>query len=88
MSQKVCFVDGWHHEVVQDADGNDVPGARLVLEDDGSFRPATDDDTNSWNERKHQRFADVVMEDGSGGMRVTPEEMIVIQETIRKIREG
>lgn len=88
MFEKVCYQDGWHYSVVTDENGNDVPGERLVLEDDGSFRLATEDDINSWHDRKHQQFASVVMEDQSEGLRVTAEEMAIIQETIRKIREG
>ena len=37
------------------------PDQRLVLEDDGTYRPATDADTDSWNDRKHQRFVSVEM---------------------------
>lgn len=56
---RVCYRDGWHWTVETDDDGNDVPGKKLVLEDDGSFRPATKADTESWHNRKHERFATV-----------------------------
>lgn len=88
MTERVCFIDGWHYSVLTDANENDVPGERLVLEDDGSYRVATETDVESWNDRKHQRFANVVMEDQSEGLRVTEQEMSIIQETLRKIREG
>jgi len=44
----VCYRDGWHWTV---EDGN--PGVRLVLEDDGTYRVATDADTESWHDRHH-----------------------------------
>ena len=54
----VCFQDGWHYTVVSGDEG-DAPGEKLVLEDDGSYRLATDADTESWNELHHKRFATV-----------------------------
>ena len=74
----VTFKDGWHYSVAQDESGNDVLGSKLVLEDDGSYREATDEDTQSWNERKHQRFVTLEMEDGTT-VRVTPDEMDAIR---------
>lgn len=84
--EKVCYVDGWHYSVVEGADGNDVPGERLVLEDDGTYRLAADDDTNSWHDRKHQQYVNVVMEDSSDGVRVTPSELAAINELLAQLR--
>lgn len=81
----VCYVDGWHHAVVTDPTDGDIPGERLVLEDndDGSlsrYRLATDADTSSWHDRKHRQFASIVMEDGEPGLRVTAEDLAAIKE--------
>lgn len=83
--EAVCFLDGWHYAVVQDADGADVPGDRLVLEDDGTYRLATDEDTESWNDRKQERFATVQMEDGTA-VRVTADEMEAVKAMLEERR--
>ena len=79
--------------VVQDADGFDVPGERLVCEDtDGGdqsrFRFASDADERSWYERKHQRFALIEPEDGGAGVQVTEHELALVQKLLTQIREG
>lgn len=84
--EAVCFLDGWHYAVVQDADGADVPGDRLVLEDDGSYRLATDADTETWHDRKHIRYATVELEDGTASVRVTAEEMEAIRQMLDEKR--
>lgn len=78
----VCYEDGWHYAV--DADGQ--PGERLVCEDDGSYRIATDADTESWHDRKHGQFVTIEMEDGSAGLTVTADEMALIEELLAKKR--
>lgn len=84
-SEAVCFLDGWHYAVVQDAVGADVPGDRLVLEDDGTYRLATDADTVSWNERKQERFATIEMADGTT-VRVNEEEMEAVKALLEERR--
>ncbi len=81
----VCYQDGWHYTVVADADGNETPDARLFLDDDGSYRLATDAD-QSWHERKHGQFVTVQMEDGSAAVTVTADEMAAIQELLAEKR--
>lgn len=55
----VCYgPDGWHYSV----DDNDQPEHRLVLEDDGTYRYATDGDTDSWHDRTHRNFVNVEMQ--------------------------
>lgn len=58
----VCYQDGWHYTVVKDSaksaefpDGHDVPGEKLYMEDDGTFRLAAGGDL-SHHERHHQKF--------------------------------
>lgn len=80
----VCYMGGWHWTLEKDAAGFDTPGERLVLDDDGSYRVAGDADTESWHDRKHQRFATVEMEDGST-LRITPDEL---EDLMRKRRGG
>lgn len=50
---------GWHYTIVEHADGHEMPGDRLVLDEDGSYRYATSSD-QSHHERHHQRFVEVV----------------------------
>lgn len=83
----VCYLDGWHWSVVDDGAGGEQPGERLVLEDDGTYRAAADEDV-SWHERKHQRFATVEMEDGGPGVRVSEQELAAVQELLARLREG
>lgn len=45
---------GWHYSVVESPSGGEMPGDRLVLEEDGSYRIAGDGD-QSHRERHHQR---------------------------------
>lgn len=85
-TQRVCFLDGWHYSVKDDGNGGEIPDERLVLEDDGSYRVATDADTESWHDRKHTRFATVEMEDGAAGVRVSPDEFEAIQQLLRDWR--
>ena len=55
----VGFSDGWHWTIVTDENGDSL-GEKLVLDaDSGSYRLATDADTESWNELHHKRFATV-----------------------------
>lgn len=84
---RVCYRDGWHWSVVPDADGNDTPGVRLFLDDDGEYRVAAEEDA-SWHERKHERFATVEMADGGAGLRVSAEEMAEIQLLLAERRAG
>lgn len=83
---RVCFQDGWHYSVKDDGAGGETPDERLVLDDDGTYRAATDADTESWHDRKHQRFATVEMEDGAASTRVTPDEYEAIQQLLRDRR--
>lgn len=80
----VCYQNGWHHAVVTTPAG-DEPGARLVREPDGTFREATDADTESHFDRYHGQFVTVVPDDGSGEpVRVNAEQyqqlLALIQE--------
>jgi len=70
---------------------HEVPDQRLVLEDDDEgnsrYRLATDADTRSWHERKHRRFANIVLEDGvQPGLQVDQNEYEAIQEMLKKRR--
>lgn len=85
-ADRVCYQDGWHYSVVLDADGNEVPGEKLVLLDSGKYRPATDADTESWHDRKHEKYATVVMEDTAVGLRVNAEEMEAIKAMLAERR--
>lgn len=76
----VCYVDGWHYTVDTDEHG-DHPGVPLFLNDDGTYRYATDGD-ESWHERKHQRYTLLVPEDGSPMVSVTPEQMAEVQKIL------
>lgn len=85
----VCYQDGWHRTVDSDAEGHEVPGERLHLEDtaDGigfRYRLATDDDVRTWHERKHQAFVTVTLEDGTPGVAVTQEQLDRIQQMLEK----
>jgi hypothetical protein len=82
----VCYVDGWHHAVVEGPDGYEVPGDRLVLEDDGTYRPATDADTESWHDRKHASFTLLVPEGGQPAVAVTADEMDAVRELLDERR--
>ena len=87
----VCYRDGWHWTVVENAAGYHDPGERLVCEDtpDGSefrYRLATAADTRSWHDRKHGQFVQVVMEDGAAGITVTAEEAAAIREFLDQRR--
>jgi len=82
----VCYLEGWHYSVVP-ADVGEEPGQRLVLNEDGSYTVAGPDD-QSWHDRKHQRFASIVPEDGSPGLRVTSEELAEIQKLLDQRRKG
>lgn len=85
-TDRVCYQDGWHWSVVADENGNDVPGEKLFLDDDGSYRPAVDGDV-SWHDRKHQRFVTVEMEDGAQpGLSVSPDELVAIQALLAERR--
>lgn len=73
------------------AHSHEVPDQRLVLEDDDEgnsrYRLATDADTRSWHERKHRRFANIVLEDGvQPGLQVTQDEYEAIQELLKQKR--
>ena len=81
----VCYMGGWHWTVVQGERGEE-PGERLVLDDDGSYHLADETDTESWHDRKHQRFATFEMEDGAASTRVTAEEYEAIQQLLRERR--
>lgn len=81
----VCYLDGWHHTVAKDELGNDVPGVRLVLDDDGVYVLAEDGD-ESWHERKHRQFTLVVPEDGGTSVAVTADEMREIQAVLEARR--
>lgn len=83
----VCYVDGWHHAVVQNDAGEDVPGDRLYLEDDGTFRVAVDGD-ESWHERKHTAYAVIVPEGGGVGTSLSSEEFGAFQKWIADLRGG
>jgi len=74
----VCYQDGWHMTVVTDAAGNETPGKRLYLEDDGSYRTANKGD-ESWHDRKHGQFATIALEDGTPGLTVTADELDAIE---------
>ncbi len=50
----VCYQDGWHRIVTDDG----KVGAKLVLEDDGSYRSATDEDM-SWHDLYHKAFVEM-----------------------------
>jgi hypothetical protein len=54
----VCYQDGWHWTVVKDEAGDDTPGEKLTLGDDGLYRPAVDGDL-SWHDQHHQQFAEI-----------------------------
>lgn len=84
-SGSVCFADGWHWSVVPAADGGEQPDAKLVLDDQGVYRFAADNDS-SWHDRKHKRFARVEMEGGQTGVDVSPDEFAAIQELLRERR--
>jgi len=77
----VCYQDGWHYSV----DENDQPDQRLVLEDDGSYRLANEDDA-SWHDRKHGQFAHIELEDGGAGLTVTADELDAIQQLLAERR--
>lgn len=81
----VCYVDGWHCTVGKNENNEDVPGERLVLEEDGSYRLATEED-ESHHDRHHQSFVNIEMEDGSEAVQVNPEEYAAIQEMLRQRR--
>ena len=83
----VCYLDGWHHTVTKDANGDDTPGERLVLEDDGTYRPATEQDL-SWHDRKHTSFTLVVPDGGKPAVAVTADEMAAIQSMLDERRAG
>lgn len=83
----VCYFDGWHYTVVAGG-GGDVPGARLVLEDDGSYRIAAPEDTESWHDRKHAAFTLVVPEGGVASVVVSAEEMVAVAELLAERRGG
>lgn len=83
----VCFMDGWHHTVATDGDGNDTPGDRLVTDGDGVYRLATDADTDDHNARHGTgRLLQVALEDGSPGATVTADEFDAIQQLLRDRR--
>lgn len=87
MDTRVCFVDGWHYSVKDDGDGGEIPDQRLVLEDDGSYRAATDADTESWHDRKHVQLATVELDDGSPGVTVTADELEAIKQMLAERRD-
>lgn len=70
------LLGGWHYSVV---DG--MPGERLVLEDDGSYRLAEDGDS-SHHDRHHKQYVQMVFEDGQESMQVTPEQLAQIKEIL------
>lgn len=76
----VAYQDGWHIAV----DESDVPGDRLFLDDDGSYRLAAEGD-ESWHERKHQSFATLQMEDG-GTIRITASEADAVKNLLSGLR--
>lgn len=101
MSEKyegpVCFVGhdhenvdgrqleaGWHYSVV-DGPSGEMPGEKLVLEDDGSYRLAEDGDM-SHNERHHRRYVSIEMEDGHPGVQVNEQELAAIQQLLGQMR--
>lgn len=83
----VCYQDGWHYTVVQDAAGHDQPGDRLFLDDDGSYRLAVDGDA-SWHDRKHRGYAMLIPEDGGKGVAVSSDELKAVEELLRERRGG
>lgn len=50
---------GFHYTVIEGPDGEHLPGEPLVLEEDGTYRPAKDDDT-SHHDAHHKQFAAIV----------------------------
>lgn len=81
-SGDVCYVDGWHHSVDDVGD----PGERLVLEDDGTYRFATDADTESWHDRKHRGYVLVDVGEMHKSVPVSSEEMDAIQKLLDERR--
>lgn len=75
---RVCYLDGWHYSLKDDGAGGEEPDVRVVLDDDGTYREATDDDV-SWHDRMHGRFATIEMEDASPGLTVTADDMAEIK---------
>lgn len=80
----VCYRDGWHYAV----DGDGLEGERLVCENDGSYRYASDADTDSWHDRKHGQFVTISPEAGGEGVTVSAEEMQAIQAFLEQRRGG
>jgi hypothetical protein len=76
----VRYQDGWHWALETDPDGgNPRLGAKLFLEDDGTYRAAIDGDA-SWHDRKHGQFMTIEMEDKSQpGMTVSKDDFDAIQ---------
>ena len=68
----------------EDAAGLDLPGERGVRDDDGQLPYRRDADTESWHDRKHQRFATMVMEDGVT-VRMSSDEL---EDLLRKRKGG
>lgn len=65
----------------------EVPDRKLFLEDDGTYRFATDSDS-SWRDRKHTRFATIAMDGGEAGLQVSAEEFAEIQKMLDAKRGG
>jgi hypothetical protein len=79
---------GWHYTVVPDPSGEgEMPGEKLFLADDGTYRLAADGD-ESWHDRKHQTFATFQLEDSAEAERVNPEEFAAIKELLARMRGG
>ena len=77
----VAYQDGWHVAVSDDG----VPGERLYLENDGTYRLAADGDS-SWHDRKHRGFVLISPEDGGKQVAVSAEEMAEIQKLLDEKR--
>lgn len=74
------LLGGWHYTVV-DGPSGEMPGERLVLEEDGSYRLAEDGD-RSHHERHHKQYVQAVFEDGQETLAVTPEQLAQIKQIL------
>lgn len=74
------LIGGWHYTVVESPSGYEMPGERLVLEEDGSYRLATDEDQSHF-EKHHVQYKGAVFTDDEQ-LQVTPEQMAKIKEIL------
>lgn len=82
----VCYQDGWHHSVVDDEHGGQMPDRKLYLDEEtGTYRFATDGD-QSWHDRHHQRLTVVAVGGGLGEPR-TPEEFEACHRHLDELEE-